>query len=106
MNAPVPGQTGGFMAVGMRSHTNPAALRHQSNQIDPRTVQDEELPDRICVALLKTGRFYGNEIDVDVDGDRVVLYGSVPTYYLKQLAQTACLHVAGVKKLQNEIEVI
>jgi osmotically-inducible protein OsmY len=38
-------------------------------------------------------------------GDRVVLDGSVPTYHLKQLAQTVVQRVAGVGRVDNRLAV-
>jgi osmotically-inducible protein OsmY len=38
-------------------------------------------------------------------GDRVVLDGSVPTYHLKQLAQTVVQRVAGVGRVDNQLAV-
>ena len=36
----------------------------------------------------------------------LTLRGCLPTYYLKQIAQTAVARVAGVERVNNEIEVI
>jgi hypothetical protein len=36
----------------------------------------------------------------------LTLRGCLPSYYLKQIAQTAVLRVAGVERINNEIEVI
>jgi osmotically-inducible protein OsmY len=45
-------------------------------------------------------------ISVSVHGGQVTLDGEVPTYYLKQVAQTAALAVPGVESVENEIVVI
>jgi osmotically-inducible protein OsmY len=36
----------------------------------------------------------------------LVLRGCLPTYYLKQMAQAAVSHVAGVEQVVNQIEVV
>jgi hypothetical protein len=36
----------------------------------------------------------------------LVLRGSVPTYYLKQLAQTVIAQLDGIKRIDNQIEVV
>lgn len=42
----------------------------------------------------------------EFDGGRLVLRGQVPSFYHKQLAQTAVVGVEGVNQVVNEIEVI
>lgn len=39
-------------------------------------------------------------------GDKLVLYGQLPTYYLKQIAQTTVAPLAGDCHIVNEIEVV
>ncbi len=38
--------------------------------------------------------------------DVVALRGRVSSYYLKQLAQTLVSHVAGIREVRNEVEVV
>ncbi len=40
-----------------------------------------------------------------IQDSKVTLRGTVPTYHLKQLAQTAAKRVAGVRAVKNEITV-
>jgi osmotically-inducible protein OsmY len=42
----------------------------------------------------------------EYDGKRLYLRGQVPSFYLKQLAQTAVSGLDGVSQVVNEIEVI
>ena len=44
-------------------------------------------------------------VTYDIDGDTVVLFGRVPSYYLKQLAQVKVTCVPGVGRVDNRIEV-
>ena len=44
-------------------------------------------------------------VTFSVEGDTVVLFGRVPSYYLKQLAQVKVACVPGVERLDNRIEV-
>ena len=44
-------------------------------------------------------------ISYDIDGDTVVLYGRVPSYYLKQMAQVNVTCVPGIERVDNRIEV-
>jgi hypothetical protein len=36
----------------------------------------------------------------------LVVRGSVPTYYLKQLVQTALKGLEGVRRIENQVEVV
>jgi hypothetical protein len=40
-----------------------------------------------------------------VQADRIILDGSVPTYYLKQLAQAFVQRVAGMRRIDNRLAV-
>ena len=40
-----------------------------------------------------------------IDEDTVVLFGRVPSYYLKQLAQVKVACVPGIERVDNRIEV-
>lgn len=40
-----------------------------------------------------------------VDEDTVILYGRVPSYYLKQLAQVKATTIPGIARVDNWIEV-
>jgi osmotically-inducible protein OsmY len=44
-------------------------------------------------------------VTYSVEGDTVVLYGRVPSYYLKQLAQVKVTCVPGIERVDNRIEV-
>ena len=44
-------------------------------------------------------------VGCDVDRDRVILSGSVPSYHMKQLAQVFALRVEGVDRIDNRLEV-
>ena len=40
-----------------------------------------------------------------VDRDRVIVRGTVPSYYLKQVAQTLALKAVGIGHLESDIDV-
>jgi hypothetical protein len=56
-------------------------------------------------ALLRAGHGRLRWLSVSADGATVVLAGTVPSYYLKQLAQEAVLGLPGVGAVRNEIHV-
>ena len=41
----------------------------------------------------------------EIDREQIVLRGTVPTYYLKQVAQTLALKAIGIERLHSDIEV-
>lgn len=51
------------------------------------------------------GRLTLRAIQIDVEGDRLVLSGRLPSYYLKQRLQEVIRRVAGVRDVENLVEV-
>lgn len=45
-------------------------------------------------------------ISIDGDGDRLVVTGQLPSFYLKQLLQSALMQVDGVGDVENHVDVI
>jgi len=41
----------------------------------------------------------------EIDSEQIVLRGTVPTYYLKQVAQSLALKAIGIERLHSDIEV-
>jgi osmotically-inducible protein OsmY len=60
-----------------------------------------------CVerALRATGYGSLRGIEVTVHARLVILDGRVPSYYLKQVAQTTALAVPGVRQVRNDLDV-
>ena len=42
----------------------------------------------------------------EIDRERIVLRGTVPSYYLKQVAQSLALKAVGLERLHSDIEVL
>jgi hypothetical protein len=85
-----------------------AVLERQASQLCGRSVRDEHdehLEAQVDRALRRTGYSELRRVSFLAQGERAVLTGVVPTYYLKQVAQTAALTVPGVRTLRNEIVV-
>jgi hypothetical protein len=71
-------------------------------------VQNRRLQDlhaRVRSSLVNSGYAALAFICCDVDHNRVILRGSVPSYHLKQLAQVHALRVEGIGRLENRLEV-
>ena len=66
---------------------------------------DAALGNAIQDAFHHTGRSWLLHLKVEVVAGSVVLRGSVPSYYLKQLAQETVFSVPGVAGLRNELQV-
>jgi osmotically-inducible protein OsmY len=64
-----------------------------------------QLAQQVRDVLRATGHGCLRAVEVTIDGQMVVLRGTLPSYYLKQLSQEAVLNVSGVKQIRNEIAV-
>jgi osmotically-inducible protein OsmY len=68
-------------------------------------LKDLRLAECVEQALRKTGHLPLRAIQVSTCGSLVILQGLVPSYYLKQIAQTAALGVPGVEAICNDLEI-
>jgi osmotically-inducible protein OsmY len=75
-----------------------ALLRRQSQE-------DLRLAERVERALRATGYGPLRGIAVSVRARLVILGGRVPSYYLKQVAQTTALAVEGARQVRNDLDV-
>ncbi|HLQ46287.1 MAG TPA: BON domain-containing protein [Planctomycetaceae bacterium] len=66
---------------------------------------DLQLEDELHHALSATGYSTLRHIGVDHGSGHVVLWGRVPTYFLKQLAHSIAASFPGVQFVDNNIEV-
>lgn len=67
---------------------------------------DRTLSDLARRALSATGYSTFRQIDVEICRGTVLLWGRVPTYHLKQVAQWCVQQVAGVRGVANGLEVV
>jgi osmotically-inducible protein OsmY len=67
---------------------------------------DGRLVDRVERALRATGYMALRDIAVTAMGGVVRLVGRVPSYYLKQIAQSAAQSGSGTHQVRNELNVI
>jgi hypothetical protein len=56
-------------------------------------------------ALTETGYLPLRNVRCSLEGSTVILWGRVPTYYLKQIAQSAAARTAGIGNVNNQIDV-
>jgi hypothetical protein len=84
----------------LRTHASrPAVTRKTEN------ARDFRLGDRIRERIYLRLGWRICDLDVQVDGQQVVLYGRCATYYSKQLAQHVALGLVEDERLINEIVV-
>jgi len=67
---------------------------------------DRKLMDLVTRALTATGHAALRALEVEISGGVVILWGRVPNYYQKQLAQEAAQRVEGVRGIANGLEVV
>ena len=68
--------------------------------------EDLCLAERVERALRATGCGPLRGVEVTVHARLVILGGRVPSYYLKQVAQTTALAVLGARHLRNDLDVV
>lgn len=66
---------------------------------------DDMLRDAILNGLRQSGYRALSRIQCEVMGGTVALSGVVPSFFLKQIAQTIIMRMSGVKRLTNQLEV-
>ena len=69
-------------------------------------LEDVRVAEGVERTLRATGHISLRDVQVSVSGRVVIVQGRVPSYYLKETAQTAALSVLGVEQLRNDLEVV
>ena len=65
----------------------------------------QEIAEIAQAALRRSAYFELRNVSCDFSGGVLTLYGRVPTYHLKQLAQASVAEVPGVVEIHNRLEV-
>jgi osmotically-inducible protein OsmY len=68
-------------------------------------LDDLHLAERVERALRATGYGPLRSVDVTAHARLIILEGRIPSYYLKQIAQSIALTVQGVEHVKNDLEV-
>ena len=69
-------------------------------------LEDLRLAQSVEQALRTTGHLPLRVVQVFAGGRVVILQGRVPSYHLKNVAETTALSVIGVEELRNNLEVV
>lgn len=75
-----------------------------TNTVSKRTFEDD-LTEEILSALRGTGYLELYDVSVSVDGHDVLLFGCLPSYFLKQKAEYTTRSIPGVASLKSDIQV-
>jgi len=67
---------------------------------------DRNLVQEVARALRATGYSALRSLDIEISSGVVILWGRVPSYYQKQLAQETVQRVDGIQGIANGIEVV
>lgn len=70
------------------------------------SLDDLRLAERVQHALHASGHAVLRGARITVHARSVILAGRVPSYYLKQVAQTLALAVPGILQIENGLEVV
>jgi len=65
----------------------------------------QEIAEVAQAALRRSAYFELHNVSCDFSGGILTLYGRVPTYHLKQIAQASVAEVPGVVEVHNRVEV-
>jgi osmotically-inducible protein OsmY len=97
-----------FRFTGHQSHFPPFSYRSLFMRA-PRTNAAEPLNSSVALQISRqfadSGRLRLRQLQVDEDRGSVVLRGEVPSFYLKQLAQSIAVSVQGVCAIENQLTV-
>jgi hypothetical protein len=66
---------------------------------------DERIFEDVCERLMEDGHVDARGIEVEVKGAEVILKGSVPTRYMKRLAEDVSASALGVKDVLNQLRI-
>ena len=78
-----------------------------TNQIEitPQGTPDQIISDKIRAAFERTAECHAQRVHVEVDGGKVILYGTVASWAERQVAEHAAWSAPGVSKVDNRLEV-
>jgi osmotically-inducible protein OsmY len=78
----------------------------ETSQLGAANERELLLTETVRAALCRAGNSALRSVDIEISSGVVVLWGQVPTYYQKQLAQATVQKVDGVRGIANGLEVV
>lgn len=73
--------------------------------LSPRTQDDRQIRQRATEALRERGYACLEEIECHATEGTILLTGTVPSFYMKQVAQQSVLNLPAVEDVVNRLEV-
>jgi len=70
------------------------------------TIECAGLAERVDQAIATNPYLAGRKLRFETAGNRVVLQGTVGSFFQKQMAQEALRRVVGVERIENHLEVV
>ena len=67
---------------------------------------NKQIESAIYAGLGRSGHSGLRGVSVHVEADRIVLSGTVPSYFMKQAAQEAARHACPHRRVYNELDVV
>ncbi len=102
-----------FRSIVMKVASLPRTLSGPSATLCPERLGGNALADLRSSAIqsleanpIFRGRMALGAIQIESNGDTLVLTGKVPSYYLKQLLQESVRHLKGVRHIDNQVVVL
>ena len=87
--------------------TTPMPSEYESvRSTNPHIPSTRALIAAIAEALRQTGYGQLRSLELHCDGDSITIAGRVPSYFLKQFAQSTVIGVSGVRCVTNEVQVV
>ena len=79
-----------------------------SNEFEDRdryagATRNQQIRSEVFKGLARWGSSGMGSVTVEVDDDRIVLTGTVPSYFLKQMAQEAARRACTERRVYNEL---
>ena len=77
-------------------------------QIGGEDVEDEDVEDIVHRKLAESGYFScpSRQIECEYHHGVLTLRGRVPSFYLKQVAQTVLKNTVGIERIDNQVDVV
>jgi osmotically-inducible protein OsmY len=93
-------------AILVLPRREPAHIDLETVPLLAESLDDLRLAERVERALHASAYAALRGVRITVHARAVILAGRVPSYYLKQVAQTLALAVPGILQIQNGLEVV
>jgi osmotically-inducible protein OsmY len=100
------GTSGALLILPTAGPTGEKETLQETARLLSQRQEDLRLAERVERTLRATGYGPLRCIEVAVRARLVILTGRVPSYYLKQIAQTVALAVPGTHHVRNDLEVV